>query len=61
MSTADADPDGVWVTEIWDSPEDHAASLKLPTTRQLIAETMPLIGAMPERAAQLFALGGKGL
>jgi quinol monooxygenase YgiN len=61
VSTADADPDGVWVTEIWDSAEDHAASLKLPATRQLIAETMPLIGAMPDRPVQLFALGGKGL
>ncbi len=61
VSTAEADPDGVWVTEIWDSAEDHAASLKLPATRELIAETIPLIGAMPERAVQLFALGGKGL
>ena len=60
VSMADSDPDGVWVTEIWDSAEDHAASLKLPATRQLIGETMPLIGAMPDRAVQLFALGGKG-
>ena len=61
VSTADSDPDGVWVTEIWDSAEDHAASLQLPATRQLIAETMPMIGALPERAVQVFALGGKGL
>ena len=61
VSTADADPDGVWVTEIWDSAEDHAASLKQPATRELIAKTIPLIGAMPDRAVQIFALGGKGL
>ena len=61
VSTAEEDPDGVWVTEIWDSAEDHASSLKLPATRQLIAETMPLIGALPERAVTLSALGGKGV
>ena len=61
VSTADSDPDGVWVTEIWDSAADHAASLKLPATRALIAETMPFIGGLPERAVQLLALGGKGL
>jgi quinol monooxygenase YgiN len=61
VSTSESDPDGVWVTEIWDSPEDHAASLQLPATRQLIAETMPMIGALPERAVQVFTLGGKGL
>jgi hypothetical protein len=61
VSTAEADPDGVWVTEIWDTADDHAASLKLPATRELIAETMPLIGAIPDRPVQLFARGGKGL
>jgi hypothetical protein len=35
--------------------------LKLPSTRELIAETMPLIGALPDRPVQLSALGGKGL
>jgi quinol monooxygenase YgiN len=61
VSTADSDPDGVWVTEIWDSADDHARSLKLPVTQQLIAETMPLIAALPDRAVKLSALGGKGL
>jgi quinol monooxygenase YgiN len=50
VSTADSDSDGVWVTEIWESAEVHDASLKLPATRDLIAETTPLIGAPPEAA-----------
>jgi quinol monooxygenase YgiN len=61
VSTADSDPDGVWVTEIWDSAEDHAGSLKLAATQQLIAETMPLIATTPDRPVKLSALGGKGL
>jgi quinol monooxygenase YgiN len=60
VSTSESDPNGVWVTEIWDSPEDHAASLTRPETRQLIAETMPLIADLPQRAEKLAMLGGKG-
>lgn len=60
VSTAESDPNGVWVTEIWDSPEDHAASLKHPETQKLIAETMPLIAELPQRGPNLSVLGGKG-
>ncbi len=60
VSTSASDPNGVWVTEIWDSPEDHAASLTRPEARALIAEFMPLIAALPERAEKLTLLGGKG-
>lgn len=37
------DPDGIWVTEIWDRQESHAASLKLPAVREAIAKGRPLI------------------
>ncbi len=60
VSTSASDANGVWVTEIWDSPEDHAASLELPGTRQLIADTMPLIAELPARAEKLSLAGGKG-
>ena len=60
MTGSASDPNGVWVTEIWDSPEDHAASLTRPEARALIAEFMPLIAALPERAEKLTLLGGKG-
>lgn len=59
VSTADADPDGVYVTEIWTSPEDHAASLKREDVRALIAETMPLIAGAPT-GTRMRAAGGKG-
>ena len=35
--------DDVWISEFWDSKEDHDASLELPGTREFIAATMPLI------------------
>jgi quinol monooxygenase YgiN len=60
VSTSESDANGVWVTEIWDSSEDHAASLEHPETRELIGKTMPLIAELPERAATLSILGGKG-
>ena len=39
------DPDGVWITEIWDNKETHAASLQLPAVREAIARGRPLIAA----------------
>ncbi len=28
------DPDAIWITEVWDSKESHAASLQLPAVRE---------------------------
>jgi quinol monooxygenase YgiN len=39
------DPDSVWITEIWDNKETHAASLQLPAVREAIARGRPLIAA----------------
>jgi len=38
-----ADPDVIWVTEVWDSQAAHDASLSLPQVLQAIAEVRPLI------------------
>ncbi|MEO5858683.1 MAG: putative quinol monooxygenase [Pyrinomonadaceae bacterium] len=37
------DPHGIWITEVWDSKESHAASLKLPSVQAAIAKGKPLI------------------
>jgi quinol monooxygenase YgiN len=50
--------DGVWVSELWRSKEDHDASLNLPGTPELIAETRPLIAAIESFPLRL--LGGHG-
>src|SRR5947209_4746686 len=55
-----ADPDGIWVTEVWRSQADHQASLSLDETKALIAQARPLIAEMPQRI-EVVPLGGKGL
>jgi quinol monooxygenase YgiN len=38
-----ANPDALWITEVWDSKESHAASLQLPAVREAIAKARPII------------------
>ena len=38
-----ANLDAIWITEVWNSQEDHAASLKLPVVQQSIARGKELI------------------
>ena len=35
--------DGIWITEVWDSKDSHANSLKLPAVKDAIAKGKPLI------------------
>ena len=54
------DANGIWITEVWDTKESHAASLKLPTVKAAIAKGKPLIakfGAYNETEP----IGGHGL
>lgn len=37
------DADAIWVTEVWDSKDDHDNSLKLEGARELIAQAMPIL------------------
>lgn len=37
------DANGIWITEVWDSKDSHAASLKLPSVQAAIAKGKPLI------------------
>lgn len=54
------DADAIWVTEVWDSPESHQASLKLPAVQQAIAKARPLIAGFGERI-ETTPVGGYGL
>lgn len=60
VSVESSNPDVIWVMEAWDSKEDHDNSLKLPCTKELIAQAMPLMDGKPE-GTSLEVLGGKGL
>lgn len=54
------DPDAIWVTEVWTSPESHRASLSLPAVRQAIARGRPLIAGFGDNATTA-PIGGHGL
>lgn len=53
--------EAVWVTEVWDSKEDHDNSLKVEGVRELIGRAMPLLDGMPEKGQELEVLGGAGI
>ncbi len=55
-----ADPDAVWVTEVWVDRASHAQSLTLPAVQAAIAQGRPLIAGFGERH-ETEPLGGHGL
>jgi len=55
-----SDPNGIWITEVWDSPASHQASLKLPSVQKAIAAGRPLIAGFGERY-ETKPIGGLGL
>lgn len=55
-----ADRDKLWITEVWDSPESHMNSLKLPQVQAAIAKARPFIAAMGDRQ-ETVPIGGVGL
>ena len=54
------DADALWVTEVWDSRDSHAASLALPSVQNAIREGRPLIAGFSQRT-ETSVLGGHGL
>lgn len=53
--------DLIWVTEVWDTKEDHRNSLKMEEVKELISQAMPLLERMPEKGLETIVLGGKGI
>src|SRR5687767_11418844 len=54
------DADAIWITEVWDSKESHAASLQLPSVREAIKRGRPLIASFGEQIVTQ-PVGGHGL
>lgn len=54
------DGDAIWITEVWDSKESHAASLQLPAVRDAIKRGRPLIAGFREQTITE-PVGGYGL
>lgn len=52
--------EGIWITEVWDSKDSHAASLHLPQVQATIARAKPLIAGF-DPYFDTEPLGGIGL
>ena len=60
VNTMPDNPDAIWVTEVWRSEADHAASLANDAVKAVIARARPLIAGFGERFT-LEPVAGKGL
>ncbi len=58
VAVDESDADGVWVTEVWESEEAHAASLRLDRVKERIARAMPILDPAGFRRQQLDARAG---
>jgi len=47
------DTNSVYITEIWDSKEDHDNSLKGEGVRELIMTAMPILEGQPQKGQEL--------
>ncbi len=55
------DLNSVYITEIWDTKEDHDHSLKVEAVRDLIMKAMPLLDGQPTKGQEIEILGGAGV
>jgi quinol monooxygenase YgiN len=55
-----ADPDAIWVTEVWDSQANHQASLSLASVEAAIARGKPLIASF-DQYIETVPVGGHGI
>jgi len=55
------DPRSVYITEIWDSKDDHDNSLNIEGVKELIMKAMPILDGQPVKGQELEILGGTGI
>jgi quinol monooxygenase YgiN len=55
-----ADENTVWVTEVWDTKENHDASLLLPAVKEAIENARILVASFSQVAVTA-PIGGQGL
>lgn len=55
-----AEPDALWITEVWEDTASHQASLTLPAVQAAIGRGRPLIAGFSNRV-ETVPLGGVGI
>jgi quinol monooxygenase YgiN len=58
VSREPQDEESIWITEVWDSKEDHDQSLHMEGVRELISKAIPLLDGQPEKGLELEVVGG---
>ena len=61
VSKDNSDSLSIWITEVWDSKEDHDNSLKSDSVKTLIGKAFPLLNEIPGKGQELEVLGGHGI
>jgi len=56
-----SDEHSVFITEIWNSKEDHDNSLNVAGVRELIMKAMPLLAESPSKGQEIAIIGGTGI
>lgn len=60
VASDESDADAIWITEVWDNKESHAASLQLPQVRDAITRAKPLFASFGP-SVKTAPVGGVGL
>lgn len=60
VATDPSDANSLWVTEVWQSRQAHAASLSLPSVNEAMSQGRPLIASFL-RIAETAPIGGIGI
>lgn len=60
VGLSDEDDTTIWVTEVWESKEQHDASLELPGAKEAVSRAMPMLtGEFTKQ--EISVAGGLGL
>jgi quinol monooxygenase YgiN len=60
IATDPADPNALWVTEVWETQANHKASLSLPAVQAAIAKGRAMIAGFGSRV-ETVPIGGHGI
>ena len=60
VATDPSDANSIWVTEVWQSRQAHAASLSVPAVAEALNKGRPLIASY-SRIAETRPVGGMGI
>lgn len=56
VGKSDGDKNDVFVTELWESKDDHDNSLNFPGVKELIMKAMPILAGPPEKGKEIEVL-----